>query len=438
MKPRIILLVGTIAFLIYAYPGLMTKDSFDQLAEARSGILYDAHPPMMQAIWRLLDTFIPGPFGMILLQISLFVVGLNMILRRVMSPKAAAWSTLAILWFPSVGAVMAVVWKDCQMAGFLLAGTGLLLSEDRRVRIAGLVLLSFATAVRYNAFAATLPLVVLLFDKRKLVGVGAWLAVTLVAFGANKLVTDRHTYLWHSSLAVQDIVGTLHYSPNGVSDTSLRRALNGTPLVVTTNIQQWTKDHYKPDSLLDVVMGPQRMFDLSLEQSAPPEQRAAIEQAWKTIVKGRPLAYLRHRLQVFAATIGLVGDSWNNKLIVTHDYQDPVALKAAEIPAGYSTSQDAIGEIYEATSETFFFRPWLYLVLAIVALVRGRRNLLTIACIASGIVIESSLFFIGPSADYRYSHWLVVMTIVGIVIVVAEGYRRGRDIGRGGSESCAS
>src|SRR5689334_4412165 len=90
LRPSVILALGWSLFAAYAYPGLMSMDSFDQLEEARAGFFTDSHPPAMAALWSIVDRLLPGPFGMLLLQSIPFVIGLYLILCRVASPRGAA------------------------------------------------------------------------------------------------------------------------------------------------------------------------------------------------------------------------------------------------------------------------------------------------------------------------------------------------------------
>src|ERR1044071_126515 len=86
---RVILLLGWLLFMVYAYPGYMSADSIWQLAQARNiEPMSDWHPPMMALIWRFLDWFIAGPVLMLVLQSALFLVGLYALLARVMSGRA--------------------------------------------------------------------------------------------------------------------------------------------------------------------------------------------------------------------------------------------------------------------------------------------------------------------------------------------------------------
>src|SRR5437588_4867274 len=142
---------------------MMTMDSLDQLSEARAGVYSDGHPPAMAAMWRVIDAIVSGPLGMLLIQTAAFLGGLYLVLRRALAPRAAAIAASLLFLFPPVLAPMAVIWKDCIMAGFFVLGTGALFDDRRWVKIAGLACFVVATAVRYNAPAATLPLIGLLF-----------------------------------------------------------------------------------------------------------------------------------------------------------------------------------------------------------------------------------------------------------------------------------
>ena len=109
---------------------------------------------------------------MLVIQTVTFLLGVNGILRRTLAPLAAAITSVCVLLFFPVFAPMAVVWKDSQMAGYLLAGIACMLSPKRGWRVVGCVLLVLATAQRYNALAATLPLVLGLFEWRR--GLSRW------------------------------------------------------------------------------------------------------------------------------------------------------------------------------------------------------------------------------------------------------------------------
>src|SRR5204863_7232960 len=141
-----------------------------------------------------------------------FLIGLYLILRRALStPRRAAVAACLVFLFPPVLAPMGVIWKDCLMAGMFLLGTAAMFDDRRWVRGLGLAAFLLATAVRYNAPAATLPLAVLLFwwsweqgIRRYGLAIAAWVGVTIGALGIGAAITDQPMYIWHGSLALMD------------------------------------------------------------------------------------------------------------------------------------------------------------------------------------------------------------------------------------------
>jgi len=58
--PQIVILSASwLVGVIYAYPGMMSMDSLDQLSEARAAYYTDGHPPAMAALWRLRQPVAP-------------------------------------------------------------------------------------------------------------------------------------------------------------------------------------------------------------------------------------------------------------------------------------------------------------------------------------------------------------------------------------------
>src|SRR5262245_52258177 len=202
-SPITILGLGFVAFVIYGFPGYMSTDSAAQLAQARSDIFTDAHPPIMAVEWAVLDAIVAGPILMLLVQGALFLGGVYGVLVRALTPRTAAIVAVGVLLFPPVLTPMAVIWKDSQMAAFLVAGTALLLDERRRRRMIGFGLIAAGCAFRYNAVAAALPLLVLLFVwkpdirgwRRYAIAGGATILAAALAQGSVRLLTVERTVM---------------------------------------------------------------------------------------------------------------------------------------------------------------------------------------------------------------------------------------------------
>jgi hypothetical protein len=404
--------IGWVVVVAYAYPGILAYDSLDQLREAREHFYTDGHPPAMAAMWSAIDRICPGPFGMLAIQTSCFLAGLYRVLQRALRSHAAAIASSAIAVFPPILAPMAVVWTDAQMAGFLMLGLGLLFERRRSARLLGLASLSLATAMRYNTLAATLPLVVLLFEwpvrgriARYAIAFGAWLAITAAAFGFNRAVVDRQMYYWHSSIAVMDIVGTLAHVDDDLPDAELRDDLAGTEILVDRDIHAAIRKHYVSYSFETLVVGEGHLWILPLHRGdlpIPEPRRDAIAGAWRTVVFGHPVAFVRHRLTTFAEVLGL-SSIGNANLVVAHRAQDRRQLAELGLPTEYYAAQDWLERrVLQIARGTPLFRPYVYLAIALclLALCRGHRD--AFAILLSGLALEATLVLVAPTTDYRY------------------------------------
>lgn len=439
MSPITILAIGWAIFTAYGWPGLMTMDSFDQLGEARAWFFTDSHPPAMAALWGILDRLVSGPTPMLLLQSGCFLIGTYMLLRRTLSARGAAFAAVGILLYPPVLAPLVVIWKDCVMAGFFVLGIALMLRDQRRVRIAGLTLLCAGTAMRYNAPAATLPLVLLLFEwapgmrwlRRTAIAAGAWIAITVVAFGLNAALTSREMHFWESSFALQDIVGTIAKVDTEIPDAELRPLLAPTQIHLDHDFHREIRARYKPAEFTQLLAGPSALWSMPVAgtQPAPVEQRAAIDRAWWEILSDHPGAFARYRLETFGEMIGIYAH-FNGTTVIRHRYQTPERLAAMGIQSAQPRWQEhAERDLLWVAKHTPLFRPHLYLVIALIVGVFARRQRDVLALLASGVMLELTLLPLGATPDYRYSHWLVICTCISLVIVVARRAARG-DIAR--------
>ena len=433
LSPRTILGLGWLGLVLYAYPGYLSYDSVSQLLEARRGVYAGGHPPVMSALWGVLDRVVAGPLPMLLVQISCALAGAYLILRRTLTPRAAALAASLLLWAPPVAAVLAVIWKDAQMVGYLLLGAALLGSASRRTRLAGLALLALATSMRYNALAITLPLVVGLFAwspthrrlARLALATGAWLGITLTASLVNRALTTPSAEggsLWHDSLALADITGTLRYAPD-LPDDQLRSLLAGTPLRATTDIQAITRtahgaDHLDATTVLGFGSGtyvPQLWLATwhAFDRPTTAPQRAAVARAWRAIVLGHPRAYLTYRAHVTAERLHLGGDVPPAVYAWFTDVLDKVGSGLRlEHAAAPSRLQGVLQPAMQALGTGVLFRPALYLGLALVLLAMSVRRPEARALLLSALSSEAALVVLAPTIDYRYSIWLVVATLL--------------------------
>jgi hypothetical protein len=315
-----------------------------------------------------------------------------------------------------------------------MIGAAALLSERRGVRVLGLLAMIAANAVRYNAVGATLPLVVLLFEwrpglpwlKRYAIAAAAWLAVTFGAFRCNAALTDHELYLW-TTLAAYDIAGTLAFVDGELPDAELEAHLAGTDLLVHQGIHAEIRRLYTPADALPIINDPhQTLWGLPINGyvSAPPAQRDAFARVWKATLAAWPLAYARHRLAVMGEVIGL-GTSRASGAIARRDYRWPDFVHQLGLGTGWSKLQRKLTGFYQyLVRATPLFSVWMYIAIGLALLPLARRHRDVLALLVSGFGLEATLVPAAPSPDYRYSHWLVICTLVAAIVL---GVRRYRD-----------
>jgi hypothetical protein len=434
LPPRAVLGIAWAILIVYAFPGIMTQDSFDHLREARAGIYSDAHPPIINVLWKLCEYVVAGPFGVLVFQSGLLLAGLHAIFRRTFEPRPAAWWTAGVFVCPPVLTVMAVIWKDCCMAALLAVAIAGLLSTRRWARLGALVAIVLAAAFRYNAFGATLPLVVLLFEwrpgmhwlRRYALSTAVWLATTFAALGINAGLTDKPMHYWHSSLAIYDIVGTLANIDGTMSDDDLGALLKGTDLQIDHDIHATIRAAYTPRDFFPILNDPANtLWSLPINgyDPAPQAQRDAIERAWWRTIETYPWAYVKHRFAVMAEVLDL-HTTRALGAIAKREYRYPAYANELGLSTGWSSTQHKLTRALQWISRhTPLFVPWVYVVLTLVLLPIAWRRRDMFAILLSGLGMEATLLPLVHSRDYRYSHWMVITTLIGCIVVVTRRYR---------------
>ncbi|HEY6039535.1 MAG TPA: hypothetical protein VIV58_34885 [Kofleriaceae bacterium] len=432
VRPLWLLVASGVLTVMYGFPGRLDFDGAAQLGQARANHYEDWHPPVMARYWRVLDQLVAGPLLMLLLQTALFLWGAYGIARRRFSARTSALIAGILLLFPPVLTIMAGVWKDTQMAGFLLAGLHLMLGAGWRRRSAGIAMFVLAAAVRDNAVTALPGLLLVVVAvwtpaarwKRVALAAGLTLAIFGVAVVANVALTDKRSYAWFHTTAIYDIAGTLcHAEP--LTDDEVRSELAGMELRQSKELWKSLCAAYNPVNWIPLVYGDAA----PLVDTAEPAERDARRAAFFRVIREHPGAYFRHRVQVMQLNLGLAG--------VTP--MEPVPLMAggtqaqiAALKLGAQTSkfQRVIGRKLEKLAYTnkILFRPWVYVLLGLVLFgyAAVRRDGMLAGITTSGLLYEAGYFFAAPGAGYRYQHWMIVCVVFALLIVFVERWREGR------------
>ncbi|HEX4454613.1 MAG TPA: hypothetical protein VH143_27320 [Kofleriaceae bacterium] len=414
-SPRAIVIAGWLAFVLGCYPGYLSVDSTLQLYTVRSGA-YTDYAPVMTALWSAFEWVFAGPFPMLVLQSGLVLFGLYAIGARVVRPRVAAVVAVTLVLFPPIFAPLAVIWPDPLMAGALLGGLGALLQASPRWKATGLLLFVVACSCRPEVVFALVPLVLLVVTR------GAWwrraglaLAIVIGVSAAARLVdrvlVETDTRLWQEQLMVMDTVGTLRRAKLKNAD-ALERAFTGLPVIVdpptlkaritaAVDALTWWPLSNGDDRILDPI--------------ADDAESAALTADWRHAISAHHRAYYAHRKALAKGLLGL-SNVWDPVFDSLGDWD---LLAELHHRATSSDWEDNMRVIVRGFAATPLFRPWLYMLLAIAALVVARRSALPRALAVSALAWELAMFVFAPGTDYRFSHWLVVAACASVAWLVA-------------------
>ena len=416
-SPRQILCVGWIVFGLGAYPGYMTTDGVLQLYTVRSGD-YSDYSPVMSAIWGALEYIVSGPFPMLALQSGLFLFGLQALLARILTPRAAALTAIGVLMVPPVYSVMAVIWPDALMAGALLAGCAAALDTRRSWKVFGAVLIAIAIACRPDVKLAVIPLAFAVVPaqvwwRRTAIAVGLALGLSVVAGFANwaLYIVDTHT---PQQLAYVDVTGTMRRAKLKKIEV-LDAAFAGVPIVDHSTFKTQLLAASDALNWRPLIFGDKRLFEPILTD----EQETALAADRRAVITHHTKAYLVHRWAMTRALLEITGAGPQ----IVDDFGDFDLLAPLHHRASSSDWQRDWQVVVRWTAP--LFRPWIWLVLAIVAIVLARRRPLLRVFAISGVVYEVVMCFLAPAGEYRYSHWLVTTACITLAaLAVARKWAR--------------
>jgi hypothetical protein len=323
---------------------------------------------------------------------------------------------VVLVLFPPIFAPLAVIWPDPLMAGAILGGIGALLQPSPRWKAIGVLLFVVACSCRPEVVFALIPLALLVVTR------GAWwrragLALALVigvsaaARIVDRVLVETDTRLWQQQLMVTDIVGTLRRAKLKNTET-LEHAFAGLPVIVDPPTLK-TRVTSAVDALMwwPLSNGDGRILDPIADDA----ESTALTADWRQTIGAHRRAYYAHRKAMARGLLGLT-NVWDPVFDSLGDWD---LLADLHHRATTSDWEDNMRVIVRGFAHTPLFRPWLYMVLAIAAIVLARRRPIPRALAISGLVWELAMFVFAPGTDYRFSHWLVVATCASIAWLVA-------------------
>ena len=414
MVALIVVIVAT-AF----WPGIAEYDTVAQYQQVLGGTVDDWHPPIMVRLWQALHPLAAGMAPMFALQLALYAAGFALIVAALF--RSGRWRAGLCAGLLAVSPLLLgwqmVVLKDAQMAGALVAATGIVIHyrlSGRRVPAVAtafiLVLLAYGTFVRGNAAFATAPLAVLLLQRPAPIIRRAALAVgvLILVLPVSPLINQRLLGAAPSGIAksqpVFDLAAIAEASHDPRPFTEAERG--------AIRARHCVKAFFW-DPLGDpTACGPatERLKQQSETKLYLELARAAVK---------HPFVYAGHRLLHWNSTErwlvapGLIGAG-------PPDEAEPndVGLETPRSPIVGAWQSAAA---FEAGTPLGWPIAWTLIGLLLAPLTWRRRfdpaGSVALALIASALTLEASFLAISIASDLRYHLWPMTASALALVLL---------------------
>ncbi len=411
----------------FFWPGIASYDSVVQYQQVLSGRFDDWHPPAMARLWALFHGLgWRGQAPLFVLQILLYWAGLALF-AGALARRGQAIAGLVVLllglWPPILGWQIAVL-KDGQVTGALAAAAGIAAwwrLDDRRLPLWAaalvLLLLGYATVVRFNAAFATVPLALGLLGglrwDRPLFHAVLVLAGVVALIGVLTPINQRLFAARPSgverSLPLFDLAGIAHHA--------------GPQAVPQVPAAMWRRAEAR-GCLTPILWDPigdanACGYILDTLQRAAPGKK--LRDAWIEAIATHPLAYASHRIAHWNSEMRL----WMPK---TMPGTGPLAGSEPNRLGLASPKKRILGfqKLGYALASSTAGAPILWLAVALGVLfctwpARDGAGGVAVTLALSAILTELAFGVVGVASDYRYHSW--AMLAAGLALLTATGTR---------------
>ncbi len=422
---------GFFLCVIVFFPGIFTPDSLDQFSQAQTGQFEDWHPPMMAALWFILNRIHQGPELLFFTHLLLFWIGL-WALSDGLVRIGARWGALLPLigLAPFVFNYLGLLWKDVALAAAWLFAAALAFRRFARgenLRLWELVLIwaafIYGALVRGNSIFAAAPLALYLlntdvFSRQIWRQIAACVLVpSLLLAGAaafNRHIVQAEAQNPEDSLFLFDLVGVSHQTrtnlvPGPWAPAQARRI----------------PDCYGADKWDHVGMGHCRFLTQTLDDrdlwGGP-----AIAHAWISAIAQHPAQYALHRLAFTNQILRWLGPIPVRDAFMESEMSD---LRYAHHPGPIFRLYQTISN---ALATTPLFRPYFWLLIAAGTLVvswfatDSPQRRFAAALGASAFIYLATYVIFGVASDFRYAYWSIVASCTALAALAACVWRTPR------------
>jgi hypothetical protein len=405
------------------WPGIMIWDSIRQYREALNGRFDDWHPPILDWLWRQLTAIGPGPATMLVLQLLLYWGGYALLVAWAarQGRRALAVALGLCAFFPLALGLIGVVMKDSLMAATLVAAAGLIAwtpaGRAGWARIAAILLLLFAAALRFNAALACLPLLVATLP-------ASWRATPV------RLAVSAIVGLALLLLVLPTVNSALRARPTGVELSLVIFDLGGITENSGTNVFPPVPGIHDPVAVNHGCYDPAKWDPYSwwvdepcaigFTNLVPALYRTGESpyRLWLQAIAAHPIAYTEHRLAHFNA---------NSRFLVRGEIVKPVPDQSDPNPWNYSIQPTALVSTLDRTVTDLEATPlewpiwWIGLAAGLLLL----APLLPSRTLISALGLSSLLYGLGylvlsVASEMRYHLWTIIAALVAAVLTASD------------------
>jgi hypothetical protein len=437
---------GFVLTLAAFYPGLMSADSIDQWQQGHAWSFYDVHPPMMSALWGLLDRVVQGPALMLVLHNLLFWGGLLLFWRAArVKAGALALAFIALGFMPQTWALLSTIWKDVGLgACFLLASALIYVAAGKGSRAALLAscpLIFYGYGARLNAAPAVLPLALWsgfvacrVFPQlharargRNVVPIAlglVYFATLTVAIGVvTKALIKGNTLYPYQQVLLFDLAAISKETGQSQFPEYIARAENFSTDAVSRA--------YYPATVNTLIYGAPPLLKITGDAG----NVAALRAKWLEVVPANKLTYLKHRWAAFSWLTGFNTQDVAQAFFPASGMNNPPQFRR---PLNSLTR--ALTSYFFFFSRSIFFRGFFWILLSAGLVYLSIRLKLdgdleaVFVLSVSGLLYALGYFFYSPSAEFRYLWWTMLASSVSLILFAAHVFRHWRVL-RGGRRS---
>lgn len=404
--------------------------SYDSQVQYRQTLglqeLNDAHPVVMVYIWRLLLRLYDHAGVLLIFFQLVYWCGTALFVCWLTKNFLARLAWLLVIGLCPPLVILSIhLWKDVGMLCALAIATAALLgyvrTEKKRWLLASAVALFLAVAIRANGFIPAMPLLLLtcIFAAKRLkrsrfqIAALSAVAFCCVAFayglGIKVLNLESRKTYGLGTLIVWDMV-----------EISLKQEKDLLPKYLRRNASENFMQALKRANSENA-----NYPSYSVISPYPPEEfQNALLKDWMALVIAYPADYIRHRMHVLGVLLGIEGQR------IYYPYHPGIDENDFGIWFSNTSREELVQyfQYFDCVVESPLYRPWIYALLSMVALVISsirmatksggwRENLLTATVASSGLLSAASLFFIATAADYRYITWTILAALLAAAIL---------------------